>query len=74
MRLQASLREPDWPEIRYLAMDEFALNKGHRFAKVAVDPMGQQVLWIGQGRSRQTARAFFQQLPAGVAQVRARGH
>lgn len=68
MRLQASLREPDWPKIRYLAMDEFALHKGHRYATVVVDPIGRQVLWIGQGRSRQTARAFFQQLPAGVAE------
>ncbi|GAB7545328.1 hypothetical protein CS8_050080 [Cupriavidus sp. 8B] len=30
--------------------------------------MGGQVLWIGRGRSRETARAFFGQLPAGVAQ------
>ncbi|SPK70278.1 protein of unknown function (plasmid) [Cupriavidus taiwanensis] len=42
--------------IRSLAMDEFALHKGHRFATVVVDPIGQQVLWICQGRSRETAR------------------
>ncbi|XYI44611.1 Transposase IRSO15-like protein [Cupriavidus necator] len=48
-------------------MDEFALHKGHRYATVVVDPIGRQVLWIGQGRSRETARAFFEQLPAGVA-------
>ncbi len=68
MRLRASLREPDWSSIRYLAMDEFALHKGHRYATVVVDPIGRQVLWVGQGRSRESARAFFEQLPPGVAQ------
>jgi len=67
-RLREAVAEPDWSNIRYLAMDEFALHKGHRYATVVVDPIGRQVLWIGQGRSRETARAFFEQLPAGVAQ------
>lgn len=66
-RLQHSLIAPDWSRIRYLAMDEFALHKGHRYATVVVDPLSRQVLWIGAGRSRETARAFFQQLPVGVA-------
>jgi transposase len=66
-RLRARVKEPDWSGIRYLAMDEFALHKGHRYATVVVDPIGRQVLWIGQGRSRETARAFFEQLPEGVA-------
>jgi transposase len=67
MRLRARLVEPDWSSIRYLAMDEFALHKGHRYATVVVDPINRQVLWIGPGRSRETARAFFEQLPEGVA-------
>lgn len=66
--LKATLVEPDWDQIRYLAMDEFALHKGHRYATVVVDPVRRQVLWIGQGRSRETARAFFQHLPVGVAE------
>jgi len=67
-RLRARVTEPDWSTIRYLAMDEFALHKGHRYATVVVDPIGRQVLWVGKGRSRETARAFFEQLPPGVAQ------
>lgn len=66
--LQSSLAEPDWASIQYLAMDEFALHKGHRYATVVVDPIRRQVLWVGQGRSRETARTFFEQLPDGVAQ------
>jgi len=67
-RLRASIQEPDWSRIEYLAMDEFALHKGHRYATVVVDPISRQVLWIGLGRSRETARAFFEQLPQGAAQ------
>jgi len=67
MRLRARVSEPDWSTIRYLAMDEFALHKGHRYATVVVDPISRQVLWIGPGRSRETARAFFEQLPEGAA-------
>lgn len=67
-RLAAALAPPDWSRIRYLAMDEFALHKGHRYATVVVEPTRSQVLWIGPGRSRETARAFFEQLPAGAAE------
>lgn len=66
--LQARVAAPDWSRIRYLAMDEFALHKGHRYATVVVEPITRQVLWVGQGRSRETARAFFEQLPPGVAE------
>jgi transposase len=66
--LQARVLEPDWTGIQYLAMDEFALHKGHRYATVVVDPIARQVLWIGPGRSRETARSFFEQMPAGAAE------
>lgn len=68
MLLKAKLSEPNWSAIRYLAMDEFALHKGHRYATVVIEPLSRQVLWVGQGRSRETARAFFEQLPPGVAE------
>lgn len=40
-------------------MDEFALFKGHRYATVAICADTQQVLWIGEGRSRKAVRPFF---------------
>lgn len=67
-RLKATLSEPDWSQIRYLAMDEFALHKGHRYATVVVEPIQREVLWVGQGRSRETAKAFFEQLPEGACE------
>jgi len=42
-----------------LVMDEFALFKGHRYATVVLDADSRQVLWVGEGRSREAIRPFF---------------
>lgn len=43
-------------------MDEFAIQKGHRYATVIVEPYDKRVLWIGRGRSRDEVRPFFELL------------
>jgi transposase len=47
-----------------LVMDEFALFKGHRYATVVLDADSRQVLWVGEGRSREAIRPFFTWLGA----------
>jgi transposase len=47
-----------------LVMDEFALFKGHRYATVVLDADTRQVLWVGEGRSREAIRPFFTWLGA----------
>lgn len=32
-------------------MDEFAIQKGHRYATVVIEPQTKRVLWVGWGRS-----------------------
>ena len=55
-----------------LVMDEFALFKGHRYATVVLDADTRQVLWVGEGRSREAVRPFFEWLgPQRCAQVQA---
>lgn len=61
-RLRREVTEPDKRRIRRLIMDEFALFKGHRYATVAIDADTQQVLWVGEGRSRAAVRPFFEWL------------
>ena len=61
-RLIREVTEPDYSRIRQLVMDEFALHKGHRYATVIADANTQQVLWIGEGRSRKNIRPFFEEL------------
>jgi transposase len=55
-----------------LVMDEFALFKGHRYATVVLDADSRQVLWVGEGRSRDAIRPFFEWLgPERCAQIKA---
>lgn len=58
-RMQRELKEPDRAQIRRLVMDEFALFKGHRYATVVINADNQQVLWVGEGRSRKDIQPFF---------------
>ena len=58
-RLARDLPEPDLRRVRYLVMDEFALFKGHRYASVVIDAETRQVLWVGEGRSREAIRPCF---------------
>lgn len=58
-RLAREVIPPDRSKLKRLIMDEFALHKGHRYATVAICADTQQVLWIGEGRSRDAIRPFF---------------
>lgn len=61
-RLEGQLAQ--LPEARptRLVMDEFALFKGHRYATVVLDADTRRVLWVGEGRSREALRPFFEWL------------
>ncbi|MBL35220.1 MAG: ISL3 family transposase [Oceanospirillaceae bacterium] len=61
-RLKREQREPDRQGLKRLIMDEFALFKGHRYATVVVNADNQQLLWVGEGRSRAAVRPFFEWL------------
>ena len=70
--LERTLGPPNLDGVRMLAMDEFAIQKGHRYATVVVDPERKRVLWVGRGRSRAEVRPFFELMgPARCAQLRA---
>ncbi len=60
--LEAALGPIDLTGVSVIAMDEFAIQKGHRYATVIVDPMIKKVLWIGRGRGRKDIRPFFRLL------------
>jgi transposase len=62
----------DLSAVEVIGMDEFALHKGHRYATVVVEPSRKEVLWIGQGRSRESIRPFFHLLgPEGCKRLKA---
>jgi len=70
--LAARLLPVDLAGVEIIAMDEFALRKGHRYATVVVEPRRKRVLWVGKGRGREDVRPFFAQLgPDGCRRLRA---
>lgn len=60
--LQRQLAELPTARPTRFVMDEFALFKGHRYATVVLDADTRQVLWVGEGRSREAIRPFFEWL------------
>jgi transposase len=60
--LEAKLGPVDLAGVDVIIMDEFALQKGHRYATVVAEPNTKRVLWVGRGRSRQEIRPFFELL------------
>ena len=70
--LDEKLGPPDLSGIDVIAMDEFAIQKGHRYATVIVEPRCKRVLWVGRGRGREDIRPFFDLLgEAGRARLQA---
>lgn len=72
LALERSLGPPSLDGLEVLAMDEFAIQKGHRYATVIIDPTRKRVLWVGRGRDREGVRPFFQLLgPARCSRIKA---
>lgn len=70
--LAADLGPIDVAGVTVIGMDEFAIQKGQRYATVIVDPRCKRVLWVGRGRAREDVRPFFVLLgPAGCAALQA---
>ncbi|MFW6106608.1 MAG: ISL3 family transposase [bacterium] len=60
--LTETLGPPELTGVEMVAMDEFAIQKGHRYATVVVEPNRKEVLWVGRGRGREDIRPFFELL------------
>lgn len=70
--LAARLGPVDVSGVRQIAIDEFALHRGHDYATVVVDVPTRRVLWIARGRDGATLAPFFALLgPAGCAALEA---
>ncbi len=71
--LEATLGPVDLKGVDVIVMDEFALQKGHRYATVVVEPSIKRVLWVGRGRSREEIRPFFELLGEDCQRLKAVG-
>ncbi len=62
--LEKTLGPVDLSGVESIVMDEFAIQKGHRYATVILDSKTKRVLWVGRGRGREDVRPFFEILGA----------
>jgi transposase len=70
--LTRRLGPPDLRGVRVLAVDEFALRRGHRYATIVVEVPTKRVLWISHERDQRALDSFFAALgPAGCAAIEA---
>jgi transposase len=60
--LREHIGPPDLSGLDVIVMDEFSIQKGHRYATVIVEPKRKRVLWVGRGRGREDVRPFFELL------------
>ncbi len=60
-----SARTVDLDGIEVIGMDEFTIQKDHRYATVIVEPTRKRVLWIGRGRGREDVRPFVKLMGPG---------
>jgi len=61
-----------WDQLRLLTIDEFAIERGHRYATTVVDPARKRVLWVARGRDEGALSEFFQALgPERCARIEA---
>ena len=58
-RLSKELNEPDFSGVKYIAVDEFAVRKGHEYATVFLDIESGRVLWICKGRTQEAVENVF---------------
>lgn len=70
--LAARLGPVDLHGVRVIAIDEFALRRGYRYATIVVDVLTKRVLWVTRGSRREDLRPFFALLgPDGCAALEA---
>lgn len=62
LQLKNFFDQIDLSHARNLAIDEFSLHKGHRYATVVMDIENRQVLWICKGKTRKAIQPFFELL------------
>lgn len=61
-QLEAEFSDVDVSNLQYLAIDEFALHKGHRYATVFMDLAKRQVVYVVKGKSKEAVREGFKWL------------
>lgn len=70
--LEARKKRIDWHHLRYLAIDEVSVGKGQKnYLTTVLDLEEGQIIYVGEGRSKETLAPFFKQLRRKRTKLRA---
>lgn len=69
--LQRHYGTPRLKEVRYIAIDEFAVQKGHRYMTVVYDLEHGRAIFVGNGRESEVLKPFWKRLKSSGAKLKA---
>lgn len=69
--LERHYARPRLKDVEYIAIDEFAFEKGHQYMTVVLDFKTGHVLYIGEGRSAETLSPFWRRVNSSGAKIKA---
>ncbi len=69
--LQKHYSKPVLKDLKYIAIDEFAIQKGHRYQTVVYDLLGSRAIYIGAGRAEESLDKFWKRLRHSGANIQA---
>ena len=69
--LKRKFSRPPLKDVRYLAVDEIAVKKGHRYVTVVLDLDSGAVIFVGDGKGADALKPFWKRLHHSRAEVRA---
>lgn len=69
--LERHYSKPRLKDARYIAIDEFAVQKGHKYMTVVMDLEKGHVLFVGEGKRAESLEPFWKRLRCSGAKVKA---
>lgn len=69
--LSKHFSKPKLKHVKYIAIDEFAFRKGHKYMTVVMDLESGRVLFVGDGKSAATLQPFWKRVRCSGAKIEA---
>ena len=60
--LEQRYSNPDLKDLQYLAIDEFAVQKGHKYMTVVMDLKSGRVVYVAKGKKASSLDGFWKRL------------
>lgn len=69
--LKRKFANPPLAKVQYLAIDEIAVRKGHKYMTIVMDLKTGQVIFVGDGRDQEALEPFWRRLKRSRAKIKA---